>query len=69
MRVDDPANGLVGELSDHRKKLIASRTEPGIDDEHAVRTDLQRHVAPVAGDHVDAAANRQHLQIAGGAAC
>ena len=66
VRVDDVPNRLVGQLLDRREQLLAHLRGAGIDDEHALVTDLDRDVAAGAEQHVDVALHREHVNLAVG---
>ena len=63
--VDDVSNRPRRELLDRRDDRVGPRRRPGIDDHHAIVSDLDADVAAGAGDHVEVRAQLEHFEIAG----
>ena len=62
VRIENVVNRLVGELANGREGLIAHLRQAGVDQQHAVLTDLQRDIAAVAREHVDILLDRQDFE-------
>ena len=63
VRVQNVANGSIGDGANRRKQFFAGGGEPGIDQQNTVLADLQRNVATCTNNHVDIAANRQQMHF------
>ena len=63
VRVDDPADRHVGKRPDRRHDLRRHLRKLGIDQQHAVLTHLKRDIAARAHQHVNAALNRQDMNL------
>jgi len=68
VRVDDEPDGPDGQLADFGEQRAARRCQPGIDEEHAIVSDLHRDVRACAEDRVDVALDVQRLERRRGAA-
>ena len=63
MRVDDPADRLIGQLLDDVEELSTERRELRIHDQHAFRPGEHRGVAAGTDHHVDVAADLLHVHL------
>ena len=61
-RVNDVADGFVGEFADRRHNQVGRARTTRVHQHDAIRTDLHSNIAARAGDHVEVRTNGNNLE-------